>query len=709
MEQSRPPRMVPESVRRYVEFFAGQHCEQCGRVIDGQELIRHLDHIVPFSRGGQAVISNMRALCHLCNLRKAASLDETAQQLLRATTDPATLLYFQRVSTAIIGNPRLRDPQIEAYLQLRDYFAQDSGEAALVEIPTGCGKSGIICLAPYGVSNGRVLVVTPNLTIKSSLMKSLDPASRQNFLLQTGVIPDRSDLPSLTLLQRGQVNFEDCYRSHMLIANVQQMQGWLHMFAEDFFDLIIVDEAHHAPADSWQRIQQAFPHAKKLYLTATPFRSDGRPVPGQLVYRYTLAAAMSRGYVKNVIRADAVPEELYFTVDGDTRRYTTDEVLELRDEEWFSRGVALSEASNVSIVDKSIGVMADKREQSGYRHQIIAAACSVRHAEQVVALYNARGIKAILVHSQMHLEERERRMLAFEEGKFDCIVQVGILGEGYDHPPLSIAAVFRPYRTLAPYAQFVGRTLRHIAQGTLRDNQAHVISHVGLNLDRLWLYFKDEIREAGILSEIEPADLDWPDDEGRDAPDVRRDRTAREVEVQAEVISRFEIDSFLPIAPAARQRIEQQIADMEQVMSALQAQGLRVPNLREQLQELNRDPASLPVLIPVQRPDLERREYRRALDRQLRSAAGCIARTFEVDAGRSWVERLGQGDEKNNYEVVVRRLHRTLNARMAKDPSKSQRNEWTLQEFKDAMRQLDAVRDELIREFAALLTLPADS
>ena len=77
-------------------------------------------------------------------------------------------------------------------------------------------------------------------------------------------------------------------------------------------------------------------------------------------------------------------------------------------------------------------------------------------------------------------------------GVLDCIVHVQKLGEGFDHPKLSVAAIFRPFRSLAPYIQFVGRILRVVVQNDPRhpDNYGHIVTHVGMNLDELLKRFK---------------------------------------------------------------------------------------------------------------------------------------------------------------------------------------------------------------------------
>lgn len=179
---------ISESVRRQVLFFDAKQCQCCGRAIDGKVLMRHLDHLVAAASGGEEVVFNLRQLCHECNLAKGARLTEPAQRLLvlQQQRQAELIAYFQNVPAKIIGNPRLREPQIEAYLAIRDFYNQRPSLPAIVEIPTGCGKTGIICIAPFGVARGRVLIVAPNLTIKTTIEKALSITN--NFYLNAAFL-----------------------------------------------------------------------------------------------------------------------------------------------------------------------------------------------------------------------------------------------------------------------------------------------------------------------------------------------------------------------------------------------------------------------------------------------------------------------------------------------------------------------------------------
>ena len=131
----------------------------------------------------------------------------------------------------------------------------------------------------------------------------------------------------------------------------------------------------------------------------------------------------------------------------------------MREQDWFSRGVAVSEECNRSIVNASVQQLHHMRTLGSPR-QLIAVACSIRHADQVAALYKEHGLRVEVLNSDLKDDERDRIEATLRSGVTDVVVQVNILGEGYDLPTLSVAAVFRPYRSLSPYVQFVGRILR---------------------------------------------------------------------------------------------------------------------------------------------------------------------------------------------------------------------------------------------------------
>ena len=698
-------RHIPEAVRRRVDFFDGQTCAECGRTIDEEALRKHLDHREAFAEGGEHAVFNLDPLCHECNRAKGTDATERTERL-RARHEQHredTRRYFQDTDARIVGNDQLRVPQEEGYIALRDYFDAEGATQlpAIAVLPTGCGKSGLIACAPFGIAEGRVLVVAPNLTIKDGLAEGTFSGTG-TFYHFCDVLPKDTRLPRVVALERGRVNEEDCRRADVIVTNVQQMQGWLPLFPSDFFDLIVVDEAHHAPADSWQNVNRAFPDAKKIYCTATPFRSDEQPIRAEPVYRYRLADAIAADYVKNIVRVDAVASEMTFTVEGEERAYTRDEIMDLREETWFSRGVALSDVCNETIVDRSVQLLQAKTRRGTEQHQILAAACSIRHAEQVAALYRSRGIDASFVASRgMTTEEREDRLRDYEHGSLDAMVHVGILGEGYDNPTISIAALFRPFRSVAAYTQFVGRALRALPNGNQTDNLAHVVAHAGLNQEGHWQYFKHETEEAQVL-----ADLDvWAqahDEDGAGETGESKSRDCSEsdpAEVTSEEIEGFDVDAYLPVEGTEAEEAQAHLDDVERALDALEKQGLDVPDADDIKQEIaarNQPLGDEDLPPPPNRPARERHAYRKILNHAVRRAAGTILHRLDIPEGDDLVAAVGTGEEESNIEVVIRMLHRRVNAAMGRDDETEGRNEWPLAALKDAKTHVLDVRDAVL-------------
>lgn len=264
--------------------------------------------------------------------------------------------YFMNCPVNIINNGYLREPQLEGYIATWRYFKNGQGRHALLILPVGSGKSGLIAILPYRIARGRVLVITPNLKIRDTIESVLDPASQSNFYVNQRVLA-RNDCPRVVILGSGEVNRYDTDESHIVVTNIQQLQsraGWLDQFPNDYFDLIIVDEAHHNVAESWQDVFRHFGEAKIVSLTGTPFRSDDTPLEGDEIYRYSLSRAMEKGYIKRVIREEAQPQKIWFTYEGSDEELTLEQVLEMKEQAWFSRGVAMSIPCCETIVDRSI-------------------------------------------------------------------------------------------------------------------------------------------------------------------------------------------------------------------------------------------------------------------------------------------------------------------------------------------------------------------
>ena len=574
--------------------------------------------------------------------------------------------FFSAQHVEIDGNLLLRDAQREAYGAARDFFQRGgASREAIIQLPVGCGKSGLVALLPFGISRGRVLVISPNLTIKSELAAVLDVANKQKcFWRKCRVLsPDVLTAgPYLAVLDSDASNVHDCDRSHIVLANVQQLASgadrWLSKFAPDYFDLIIVDEGHHSAAASWQAVFDHFPNAKVVHLTATPFRSDNKELTGTPIYRYSFKRAMIRGFIKQLQARYVAPDEIYFTYEGDSRHHTLEDVLRLKEEDWFSRGVAMSPECNKNIVDASLERL-DRLRDSGTRHQLIGVAMSVNHARAIRSLYAERGYEAGVIHSQMDDKEQADVLQQLRSGMLDCIIQVQMLGEGFDHPHLSVAAIFRPFRSLAPYIQFVGRIMRVVVQNDPRhpDNYGYIVTHIGMNLDSLLEDFRRLDREdqqfmSELLGGIEPA----PPHDVLTGDATKRLRP--EMVVHREIVSEFLEEDFIDaedeiLLNELREKAESLGFDADALLGAA----------RKSKETRRTIAATEPFFVSPQR---QRVESQRRLNEEVKRSAKIILNRVSLNAaGRDLSMRLFAGAVSGpNYAAAVQMLNKALDTEL---------------------------------------------
>lgn len=607
---------------------------------------------------------------------------------------------FLTANANIEANDLLREPQREAHRNVREHF-RTSNEPTIIVIPVGCGKTGIMATLPFGIAQGRVLVITPNLTIRKGVTDALDIASRECFWTRTRVLSDFTAGPWTAVLDGPSANLNDCVESHFVVTNIQQLASqadrWLPQFPPDFFDMILVDEGHHAAAASWQKVFRRFPNAKVVSMTATPFRSDQQPLQGDVIYRYSFARAMVNGFIKQVHSRSVAPEEVYFTYRDDTRRHSLEEVMQLREEQWFRRGVALSTECNRHIAEASINRCEALRAQTGLPHQIIAAACSVDHARQVRAIYEECGYRAAEIHSDMEPDEQEAVLERLRLGQLDCIVQVQMLGEGFDHPRLSVAAVFRPFRSLAPYIQFVGRVMRVVVQNEPDhpDNKAYVVSHVGLNNEARWNEFRElDLDEQALVQSWLRGETDEGADEDHE-DEGRPRRFDNGMLVNDEIISHFIDREYLD---PEDDRV------LDQILEQRIAGGLTLGDIvtRDQLRERLREqrdsqPEEAPQAIPVS-PQRRRRVARGRLAERTNSVVARIMQDLGIArAGRDVAQAgLARGGTPN-VQAITRLLQREINGHLG--IGSGSRGTLTAQQTEDALSRLDdlgdAVRDRI--------------
>ncbi|MDE9427421.1 DEAD/DEAH box helicase [Xenorhabdus bovienii] len=413
--------------------------------------------------------------------------------------------YFFDTAVNIEGNKKLRIPQIEAYIKIKEYFKEPDNREALVVLPTGTGKSGLISIAPYGVSNKRVLIITPGLVTKDSIRKTQE-VLEDNFWINYDIIFSSKDIPVVNEYLPD-ISDEHLGMSNIVYSNIHKVSGnrnssLINRVPPDFFDLIIIDEAHHAPAQSWKDAIRYFSNSKILHVTGTPYRGDNQEIPGDKIHETPLSEVMRDRYVKWLRKETINSHELYFyTPDIPGVKLTKEEVLDFKDKEWLEKSIALSEECSKSLIEHSLKKLAElKQLSSAVPHKILAVGCSIAHANDLYQWYKEKGYESVIVHSEMPQDEINTAFKKIELNQCDVVISVNMLMEGYDHKYLSILAIFRPYRSLNSFAQVVGRILRAIPDNEITafeiDNNGLVIYHEEIGLNSMWEVFQKEVNRA---------------------------------------------------------------------------------------------------------------------------------------------------------------------------------------------------------------------
>ena len=603
--------------------------------------------------------------------------------------------FFQRVEYEIEGNLLLREPQIDAHSAAYEFFKK-GGKQAIIQLPVGCGKSGLAAILPFGIAEGRVLVISPSLTIKDGLSETLDISNRAKcFWRKARILAEKVFLHGPFVCNLNSGNLSICEKSHIIVTNIHQLSTnvdkWLNKFPDNFFDLIIVDEGHHSAADSWQKVFSKFANAKIIHLTATPFRSDEQEIEGELIYRYSFNSACIKGFIKKLKASYVMPSQvqLSFKSSQDTKKvYTLEQVLKLKENDSFSRGISLSEVCNKNIVDNSLSKLEELR-QTGTKHQLIAVACNIDHAKQIRSLYAERGYSAEVIHSYLTEEEREQILLKLKSGNLDCIVQVQVLGEGFDHPKLSVAAIFRPFRSLAPYIQFVGRILRVIVQNdpSHPDNYGYIVTHIGMNLDQRLKEFRafendDQAFWDKVISGSEPSPARDLNHETNSKISRIRDLTTPIIEDEI-LEGLFEEDFITLDDEAIIKDLEQKFRDYG--MDPSLARQTYLQNKQKEITDSKLLPSSEAFSVT---PQQRWKELKKRLVEKTKSTANqVLVKVGLKPMSKEITLKYKISSANNNLVSVIAMISKKLNDKI----SSKEREQWTEEEFLQGIKELENI------------------
>lgn len=312
----------------------------------------------------------------------------------------------------------------------------------LLVLPTGTGKTIVFSkLTEDCVRNGERALI---LAHRSELLdQAADKLSQATGL---GCAIEKAE--------------ESCLGSwyRVVVGSVQSLmrEKRLNQFAPDYFQTIIVDEAHHAISDSYQRVLQYFNKTKVLGVTATPDRGDMRNL-GQyfesLAYEYTLPRAIKDGYLCP-IKAQTIPLKLDLTGVG----------VQAGDFKSGDLGTAL-DPYLYQIADEMVKACSDRKT--------VVFLPLIKTSQKFRDILLAKGMRVAEVNGNS--DDRAEILADFDAGRYDVLCNSMLLTEGWDCPSVDCIVVLRPTKIRSLYAQMAGRGTR------LHPRKDHL-----LLLDFLW-------------------------------------------------------------------------------------------------------------------------------------------------------------------------------------------------------------------------------
>lgn len=234
--------------------------------------------------------------------------------------------------------------------------------------------------------------------------------------------------------------------SHVICGSIQSVALNLDMFKDDDFDYIIIDEAHHASADTYQKVLAYFNPKFILGLTATPERADDTNILEifkNTAHKLDIQTAVEIGALVPVrcIR-------IHTNIDMTKVRFNSVQ-YNIRD---LDVKICVTERNKL-IVDTWLEYVKNRRT--------VVFCASVKHAEQVAQLFKDAGISAIAVSGSMKTSERNEQLAKFANSDTKVLCACDLLNEGWDCPQTEVLFMARPTMSKVLYTQQLGRGMRN--------------------------------------------------------------------------------------------------------------------------------------------------------------------------------------------------------------------------------------------------------
>ena len=430
---------------------------------------------------------------------------------------------------------KLWDHQIEGLLRTIYAFEILGKKNCLLNIVTGGGKTAIIGAVIFWLKSvhniNKFLILTPNTIVRARLIqdfangevfKNFGFPTKQNEVLL-------NDL-GLHVMKAGQQP-QGMLDSGIILGNIQQMyssnisgQRNLAYIQEFVGDLAIFnDEAHNTPALEYTNVLNLLSEKAKFRLdtTATPNRADGQEPDSEMIYYYDVTHALEDGIIKSIVVYEPEVKLLkltYTNIDTGEKKDVTELDAEFKEAE---KGLEpFHWILDPEPMKKQIAISLQRHEEqkarakNRYRPILFVVTMSIAEGERAQKMLEERfKIKTLLVTQESDEVQREEALLlGSPDSKYDAVVSVLMLREGWDVPQVSTILLLRKFSSPVYGQQVIGRGLRKIIRNQAEREILAVVDHPRLDHDWLWrLVAVSKVKQEVTDKDIFDIDEDLPD------------------------------------------------------------------------------------------------------------------------------------------------------------------------------------------------------
>ena len=354
-----------------------------------------------------------------------------------------------------------KDITLRDYQQLakEEIFSKwNLADNILYQMPTGTGKTRLFTsiirdISTCGLRHNiyyRILIIAHRSELIEQSSRSLDKYRIKHGVL-AGTMKDKRDLTQ-----------------SIQVASIQTITHPANqcMINDLKFDFIIIDEAHHAVANSYQKLWEYCSDAKKLGVTATPWRMNNSGF-AQIFDAYI--PSMS---IKDFIQKGWLASYQYYSIPISSELVKSIESIREFDIEGDYKNNALVEVCDTSKIRAQLY---DSYEKNVLGKKGIIYSISREHSDHICLQYRSHGVAIENIDSKTPVKIREAVIKAFKNGEIDIIVNVDIFSEGFDCPDIEFIQLARPTKSLVKYIQQVGRGLRKNG-----DKRCIILDNVGM-------------------------------------------------------------------------------------------------------------------------------------------------------------------------------------------------------------------------------------